>query len=93
MSRYLRSVAVAIGLVLATSTAWAQTPKPNDPKEVVARVVTIDRQQLTVELEDGTLLSATSQQQIEKIWPQGRVKALYVEDGSRKRIQSIKPVW
>jgi hypothetical protein len=59
---------------------------------VEARVRAIYLEQQTIELEDGTWLTAASDQQIAEIQPGATMKVLYVEEGGRKQIQTIVPV-
>ena len=92
MNRWTTFAIVAASLALVTGTARAQTPSDNYPVQVEATVRAIDLQQQTVELEDGTWLTAVSDRQIADIQPGTRVKVLYVEGGGRKQIQSIQPV-
>jgi len=43
-------------------------------------------------MDDGTMLSATSPQQLEQLRPGASVKILFVDDGDRKEVQSVELV-
>lgn len=60
MTGWKKFLIVTASLVLLTGTARAQTPSDNYPVQVVAKVRAVDLRQQTVELEDGTWLSAAS---------------------------------
>ena len=89
MNRYVMGLAVAASLVLTTGSAWARGPSTPYPVEQYGHVRWIDKQQQVIQLEDGTLLTATSPQQIDTIQPGNAVKVLFVEEGGTKRLQRI----
>ncbi len=92
MTRLVTRFAAAAGLALMASTAWAQAPSAPSPGEVKGTVRYVFKQQQEIQMSDGTMLSATSPQQLEQLQPGASVKILFVDDGDRKEIQSIEPV-
>jgi len=92
MTRFVTRFAAAAGLALMASTAWAQAPSAPAPIEVEGKVRYIFKQQQEIQMDDGTMLSTTSPQQLEQLQPGASVRILAVDDGDRKEIQSIEPV-
>lgn len=91
MNRFVTRFAVAAGLALMTSTAWAQSATPY-PDVAEGKVRWVDTVQQTLTMEDGTLLTATSPQQLVNLQPGSSVSVLYVNDGDRNEIQSVQPI-
>ena len=89
--RQLVIVVASVAVVTVTGSARAQAPSAGYPVEVEAKVQSVDVQQQTVELDDGTWLSAASPAQLADLRPGAKVKVLYTDDGGRKQIQSIVP--
>jgi Protein of unknown function (DUF1344) len=77
MNRWTTFAIVAASLALLTGTARAQTASDNYPVQVEATVRAVFPQQQSVELEDGTWLTAVSDRQIAQIQPGAKVKVLY----------------
>ena len=92
MTRFVTRFAAAAGLALMASTAWAQTPAIPVPGEVEGKVRYVFKQQQEIEMADGTMLSATSPQQLEQLQPGASVKVQFVDDGRRKEIESVELV-
>lgn len=92
MTRFVTRFAAAAGLALMASTAWAQAPSAPFPAVVEGTVRYVFEQQQEVQMDDGTMLSATSPQQLEQLQAGTSVKVLYVDDGDRKEIQSVELV-
>lgn len=92
MTRFVIRFAAAAGLALMASTAWGQTPSTPVPGEVEGKVRYVFKQQQEIEMADGTMLSATSPQQLEQLQPGTLVKVLFVDDGRHKEIESVELV-
>ena len=90
MIRLMTRFAATAGLALMVSTAWAQAPSAPVPGVAEGKVRYIFKQQQEVQMADGTVLSATSPQQLEQLQPGASVKILFVDDGDRKEIQSVE---
>jgi len=91
MNSWRQLVIVVASVAVVTGSARAQAPSAGYPVEVEAKVRSVDVQQQTVELDDGTWLSAASAAQLVDLRPGAKVKVLYTDDGGRKQIQSIVP--
>src|SRR2546430_1434131 len=59
MTRLVTRFAATAGLALMASTAWAQAPSAPAPIEVEGKVRYIFKQQQEIQMDDGTMLSAT----------------------------------
>lgn len=92
MTRFVTRFAVAAGLALMASTAWAQSPSTPVPGTAEGTVRYVFKQQQEIEMSDGTMLSATSPQQLELLKPGTSVRILYVDDGDRKEIENVEIV-
>jgi hypothetical protein len=92
MTGFVTRFAAAAGLALMASTAWAQAPSGPFPVEVEGKVRYVFTQQQEIEMDDGTMLTATSPQQLAQLQPGTSVKILFVDDGRRKEIESIEVV-
>jgi len=92
MTRLITRFAAAAGLALMVSAAWAQAPSAPVPGVAEGKVRYVFKQQQEVQMADGTMLSATSPQQLEQLRPGASVNILFVDDGDRKEIQSVELV-
>jgi hypothetical protein len=92
MTRFVTRFAAAAGLALMASTVWAQSPSLSIPTEVEGKVRYVFEQQQEIEMADGTILSATSPQQLAQVRPGTLVKIVFVDDGRRKEIESVEIV-
>ena len=92
MNRFVTQFAAAAGLALMASTAWAQGSATPYPGEIEGKVHYIFKQQQEIEMADGTMLSATSPQQLEGLNPGTSVRVLFVDNGDAKQIQSIEVI-
>jgi hypothetical protein len=88
MNRHVTSLAVAFCLSLTTGAVWARGPSTPYPVEQHGQVRLVNKQQQVIILEDGTVLTATSPQQLE-VQSGNAVKVLFVEEGGTKRLQRI----
>ena len=89
MNRYVTGLAVAACLSLTAGVAGARGPSTPYTVEQYGQIRWIDKQQQVIQLEDGTLLTATSPQQLDTIQAGNAVKVLFVEEGGTKRLQRI----
>lgn len=95
MNRFVKGFAVIGSLVLMTGTAFAQGggyASYPAPGEVTGTVRYIFKAQQEIQMEDGTLLQATSAAQLNGVQEGSAVKVLYVDNGDTKVIQDIGPI-
>lgn len=93
MNRFVKGFAVVASLALMTGTACAQGYSSYPALgEVAGTVRYIFKAQQEIEMEDGTLLQATSPAQLTGVQEGSAVKVQYVDNGDKKEIQRIEPI-
>lgn len=96
MSRDIRWLAVGVGLtvavVLSLTIGGARAQSADLPSQMQAVVRSVNADQLTIELEDGSQVVAATREQIDDVRAGAKLNFLYRVNGTTKQLVRILAV-